>query len=56
MAKDIFISYRRHDATGRDFAVVTLTPDQAVRVPLGGTFGGAVQPWMCHRDGLPPTQ
>ena len=43
-------------ATGRDFAVVTLTPNQAVRVPLGGTFGGAVQPWICQSDASVPAQ
>ena len=39
-------------AAERDFPVGTLTPNQAVRVPMGGTFGGAVQPWIFQRNPL----
>jgi hypothetical protein len=38
---------------GRDFAVVTLSPGQRVGVPMEGTFGGAYQPWICMKAGLP---
>ena len=41
-------------ASGRDFAVVMLGPDQAVRVPLEGTFGGAIQPWICQKEVAKP--
>ena len=42
--------YAWFPASGREFAVITLGPEQAVRVPVGGTFGGVYQPWICQKD------
>ena len=38
-------------ASGREFAVITLAPQQSVHVPLEGTYGGAYQPWVCQQQG-----
>ena len=35
------------DGPGREFAHITLLPGQSVRVPVGGTYGGAYLPWTC---------
>jgi len=32
---------------GREFAHITLLPAQTVRIPVGGTYGGAYLPWNC---------
>lgn len=42
--------YAWFPASGREFAVITLGPEQTVRVPVGGTFGGVYQPWICQKE------
>jgi hypothetical protein len=43
-------TYSWFASSGRDFAIVILAPDQVVRVPMAGTFGGAYQPWICQKE------
>jgi hypothetical protein len=39
-------------AAGREFAVVTLGPKQTLRVPVQGSYSGAVAPWLCPRRAM----
>jgi hypothetical protein len=40
----------------RDFGVITLAPGQSVPVPLGGTYAGAYQPWICQTQAMAGTK
>jgi hypothetical protein len=41
-------------AAGTEFTVISLSPDQSVRVPVGGASGGFYLPWICQKEATQP--